>query len=70
MHAGCMQPWGDGQAMLPSLLGMLVAGVILANLPGKPMESMDKQWALVIKYGAVAIIFLRSGLEQDVQVRR
>ncbi len=55
---------------MPSLLGMLLAGVILVNIPGGILASADKKWLKEIKYGSLAVIFLRSGLEQDLSVRR
>lgn len=54
---------------MPPLLGMLIAGVILVNIPGGILTSTDKKWLKEIKYGSLAVIFLRSGLEQDLSVR-
>lgn len=54
---------------MPPLLGMLMAGVILVNIPGGILASADKKWLKEIKYGSLAVIFLRSGLEQDLSVR-
>jgi hypothetical protein len=52
---------------MPALLGMLMSGLILVNLPNNPVQGLPKSWAKEIRYGCLAVIFLRSGLEQDLQ---
>eukprot|EP00884_Botryococcus_braunii_P019565 jgi/Botrbrau1/6292/Bobra.0339s0003.1 len=53
---------------MPSLMGMLLMGVLLRNLPVDLAKGLPKMWAKEIRYGCLAIIFLSSGLEQDVEM--
>lgn len=57
--------------IFPALLGQIAAGILLRNL-GKvdAVAGLPKSWSKEIRYGALAIIFLRSGLEQDLGVFR
>ena len=54
---------------MPPLLGMLLAGVALVNLPGNPVQGLPASWAKEIRYSCLAVIFLRSGLGEDISVR-
>lgn len=53
---------------MPALLGQIAAGVLLKNVPGDAVRGLPKSWSKEIRYGALAAIFLRSGLEQDIAV--
>ncbi len=53
---------------MPPLMGMLVAGIILRNVPSDLVRGLKYSWAKEIRYGCLAVIFLMSGLEQDLEV--
>ena len=53
---------------MPALLGQIMAGILLRNIPGDALGGLPKSWSKEIRYGALALIFLRSGLEQDIAV--
>lgn len=53
---------------MPPLMGMLVAGIVLRNVPIDLVSGLKSSWAKEIRYGCLAVIFLMSGLEQDVEV--
>ncbi|KAI8521382.1 Sodium/hydrogen exchanger 9B2 [Branchiostoma belcheri] len=57
---------------LPPLLGMLVAGILLRNVPGIMVGSwIDPVWASSIRLIALTVILIRAGLGLDpVQLRR
>ena len=51
---------------LPSLLGMLVVGFILRNVPGIDVaRHIDKKWSATLRSMALVVILTRSGLELD-----
>lgn len=50
---------------LPSLLGMLLAGLLLKNIPGDPVQGLPSSWSTVIREAGLGIILMRSGLELD-----
>lgn len=51
---------------LPSLLGMLVVGFILRNVPGiNVARHIDKKWSATLRNMALVVILTRSGLELD-----
>ncbi|CAG9460109.1 unnamed protein product [Pedinophyceae sp. YPF-701] len=50
---------------LPPLLGMLLAGMVLRNIPGDPVQGLDDDWSTKIREAGLSIILLRSGLELD-----
>ena len=51
---------------LPSLLGMLVVGFILRNVPGiNVARHIDKKWSATLRSMALVVILTRSGLELD-----
>ncbi|KNC53383.1 uncharacterized protein AMSG_08888 [Thecamonas trahens ATCC 50062] len=47
---------------MPPLLGMLVAGLVLRNVPGGLLDGFDDEWASVLKSSALAVILIRGGL--------
>lgn len=54
---------------LHSLLGQLVMGLILTNIPVNWLtSSLPRSWSSQIRQGALALIFLRSGMELDIKV--
>ena len=44
---------------LPPLLGMLLSGVVLVNLPGQLVEELPASWSTALRAGALAIILTR-----------
>lgn len=51
---------------LPSLLGMLIVGFILRNVPGVDVARyIDKTWSANLRSMALVVILTRSGLELD-----
>lgn len=51
---------------LPPLLGMLVVGFILRNVPGiNVARQIDKKWSATLRSMALVVILTRSGLELD-----
>ena len=53
------------KAKLPSLLGMLLAGMVLRNLPGDLVEDLPDGWSSAIRSAGLSVILMRSGLELD-----
>ena len=52
----------------PPLLGMLIAGFLLRNVPGiNVAKHIDKQWSSTLRNTALVVILLRSGLGLDIQ---
>lgn len=51
---------------IPPLLGQLIAGIVLKNFPGTPVEGMEESWAGKIRAIGLCLILMRSGLEIDV----
>ena len=50
----------------PSLLGMLIVGFILRNVPGiNVARHIDKKWSATLRGMALVVILTRSGLELD-----
>ena len=50
----------------PSLLGMLVVGFVLRNVPGIDFaRHIDKKWSATLRSMALVVILTRSGLELD-----
>lgn len=47
------------QVYLPPLMGMLLSGVILANLPGNLIDDLPDSWSTKIRAGALAVILMR-----------
>ncbi|KAL3134630.1 hypothetical protein ABBQ32_007644 [Trebouxia sp. C0010 RCD-2024] len=50
---------------LPPLLGMLIAGIILRNIPQDPVHGLPTSWGTKIRTGGLAVILLRAGLKID-----
>ncbi|DBB10964.1 TPA: hypothetical protein ACH3X3_007414 [Trebouxia sp. C0006] len=50
---------------LPPLLGMLVAGIILRNIPQDPVHEVPTSWGTKLRTGGLAVILLRAGLKID-----
>ncbi|KAK9814951.1 hypothetical protein WJX73_002939 [Symbiochloris irregularis] len=53
------------QVGLPPLLGMLVAGIILKNIPQDPVRGLPASWSTKIRTGGLAVILMRAGLKID-----
>lgn len=52
----------------PPLLGMLITGFLLRNIPGISVaKHIDRQWSATLRNVALVIILLRSGLGLDIQ---
>jgi solute carrier family 9B (sodium/hydrogen exchanger), member 1/2 len=46
---------------LPPLVGMLLSGVVLANVPGDVIVAMPESWLTKLRAGALAVILSRCG---------
>jgi len=58
--------WIVQQARLPPLLGMLVVGIILKNVPYISVaRGLDPAWSAALRSTALAVILLRAGLGLD-----
>ncbi len=63
------------QINIPAPVGMICAGLFLENVPNKGANQailiwgLKPSWSTEIRAAALAIIFLRSGLEIDLAVR-
>mmetsp|Transcript_18133 Transcript_18133/g.59223 ORF Transcript_18133/g.59223 Transcript_18133/m.59223 type:complete len:695 (+) Transcript_18133:796-2880(+) len=55
---------------LPPLLGMLLSGIVLRNLPGELVEGLPDAWSSSIRAAGLSIILTRSGLELDLEAFR
>lgn len=55
---------------IPPLLGMLVSGIILKNIPGDPLQGLPESWASHFRSFGLSLILLRSGLELDIPMIR
>jgi len=55
---------------LPSLVGMLVFGLALRNVPGKLVDDLPERWSSDIRAAGLSVILLRSGLELDLDAFR
>ena len=53
------------QIFLPRVIGMLVAGILLQNIPWAAIDAFPSKWGVQMRAGALATIFLRCGLELD-----
>ena len=52
----------------PPLLGMLIAGFLLRNVPGISVaKDINKQWSATLRNVALVVILLRSGLGLDIE---
>ena len=55
---------------LPPLLGMLLGGLVVGNLPGAPLAGLPDTWSVGLRLSALAIILLRAGLGLDLAALR
>ena len=51
---------------IPALLGNLLCGIVLRNLPGGPLDSLPSSWTALVRSTGLSLILMRSGLELDV----
>jgi hypothetical protein len=59
------------QLTAPAPVGMLCAGLFLANVRGGVLiAGLRADWSREIRNASLSVIFLRSGLELDLAVRR
>ncbi len=58
--AGC--GWVASRVRMPPLLGMLVAGFLLRNLPGELLQALPERWSVALRLFALTVILLRAGL--------
>ena len=57
------------QLTVPAPVGMLCAGLFLANVRGGVLiTGLRADWSREIRNASLSVIFLRSGLELDLQV--
>ena len=57
------------QLQVPSAMGMILSGMLLRNVGGGlAIAGLEASWSKQIRAAALAIIFLRSGLEIDLDV--
>ena len=50
---------------MPPLLGMLIAGFTLSNVPGDLLAALPDNWVVVLRLLALTVILLRAGLGID-----
>ncbi len=50
---------------MPPLLGMLLAGIAVRNVPGDLLAALPDSWSLVLRLIALTVILLRAGLGMD-----
>ena len=55
---------------LPALLGMLMVGLVLRNAAPSSVAGLPASWSSLLRTSALGVIFMRSGVELDLQVRR
>lgn len=55
---------------LPDFLGMLFAGILLANVPGNLLGAIPSDWSSYIRKAALTIILARAGLSLDIEALR
>jgi len=58
------------QLFLPRVIGMLVAGILLQNIPWSAIDAFPSEWGTQMRAAALATIFLRCGLELDFDTMR
>ncbi len=54
----------------PPLVGMLLAGLLLRNLPGELLAALPDSWSIGLRLFALTIILLRAGLGLDLEALR
>jgi solute carrier family 9B (sodium/hydrogen exchanger), member 1/2 len=57
--------WLAGRVGMPGLLGMLVAGLVVRNIPGGLLDGLPDDWSTVLRLVALTVILLRAGLGLD-----
>lgn len=70
-HAPCIlrrPPCLLMQLRIPRVVGMLGAGILLANVPGGVVSAFPAKWGTQMRAAALATIFLRCGLELEFKV--
>ena len=50
---------------VPPLLGMLLSGLLLRNVPGGLVEALPNEWSSATRAAGLSVILMRSGLELD-----
>jgi Kef-type K+ transport system membrane component KefB len=55
---------------LPSLIGMLLFGLVLRNVPGGLVSDLPERWSSDIRAAGLSVILMRSGLELDLDAFR
>ena len=55
---------------LPPLIGMLMFGLVLRNVPGGWVEDLPERWSSDIRAAGLSVILMRSGLELDLDAFR
>ena len=65
--AALVSGWAVQLLHLPALLGMMVSGILLSNLPGLEQvgRGLDPAWSAALRSMALAVILLRAGLGLD-----
>ena len=51
---------------IPALLGMLISGIVLKNLPGELVDGLPDSWSAQFRALGLSLILMRSGLELDI----
>lgn len=62
--------WLAARFRMPPLLGMLVAGFVLRNVPGEWIEALPDSWSVVLRLVALSVILLRAGLGLNLDALR
>lgn len=57
------------QLRLPRVIGMLCAGLLMRNIPWSAVDAFPPRWGTQMRAAALGTIFLRCGLELDLNVR-
>ncbi len=50
---------------MPPLLGMLLAGILVGNIPGDLLANLPDSWSVGLRLAALTVILLRAGLGLD-----
>ena len=56
------------QLRLPRVIGMLCAGLLMRNIPWSAVDAFPPRWGTQMRAAALGTIFLRCGLELDLNV--
>jgi hypothetical protein len=63
-------PRAAPQLRLPRVVGMLLGGLLLENVPNSPVAAFPPNWGSAMRAGGLATIYLRCGLVLEWHVRR